>query len=223
MSVESFNDRGLIENVSGTEDAGGFTVERTTAPVVANVLVAQAATDDLAPVDAGQSASPTPPANPAAGANPLVAADGNNQVQLPAGTSLDRAELRGNNMVLVQPDGSEIIIQNAASNVPTFVIDGVEIPQEALIAALNLAGIDVAAGPNGNLVAATGGPDGSGANFLLAVPGIGDADPILDLLPPTALLFGTEEERDLFVDVRPVSDVAINPLPLLVNEDQRLA
>src|SRR5690606_8997037 len=94
-----------------------------------------------------------------------VVPDSANEVHLPSGVSLENAEIRGQDLVLIQADGSEIVIKNAAMNVPTFYIDNVLIPQEALVAALGESGINIAAGPNGTLIA-TDGEDSSGANFF---------------------------------------------------------
>ena len=167
------------------------------------VQIAQASTgdapagNDIAPVDAGgapdQAAGQTAQAFPAE-----IEPDANNDVRLPAGVSLEDVKVEGTDLVLVQPDGSEIIIHNAAANVPTFFIDGVLIPQEALVAALEASDINVAAGPGGTLVASSGSEiSSSGGNFGEPAPGIGEADPILDLLGPTGLQFDRPTFREL--------------------------
>jgi len=125
-----------------------------------------------------------------------VEAEGN-VVKLPAGTSIEKVEIDGENLVLVQPDGSRVVIENAALHVPTFVIDDVEIPKEALVAALEASNINVAAGPDGTLTASAAGNPSAGGNFAEAIPGIGDAGPAIDLLDPTALQFGTLDEEIL--------------------------
>ncbi len=135
----------------------------------------------------------------AAGTQPgvqTVEAEGN-VVKLPAGTSIEKVEIDGDNLVLVQPDGSRVVIEHAALHVPTFVIDDVEIPQEALVAALEASNINVAAGPDGTLTASAAGNASAGGNFSEAIPGIGDAGPAIDLLDPTALQFGTLDEEIL--------------------------
>ena len=76
-----------------------------------------------------------------------VTPDADNIVRLPEGVSIDEIKLDGDNLVLVQPDGSSITILNAALRIPTFLIGDVEIPELALTAALQANGIDVAAGP----------------------------------------------------------------------------
>jgi len=121
-----------------------------------------------------------------------------NTVKLPAGTSIEKVEVDGDNLVLVQPDGSRVVIEHAALHVPTFVIDDVEIPKEALVAALEASNINVAAGPDGTLTASAASSNSGGGNFGEAIPGIGDAGPAIDLLGPTALQFGTLDEQLLF-------------------------
>ncbi|TIX02831.1 MAG: hypothetical protein E5V44_16025, partial [Mesorhizobium sp.] len=70
------------------------------------------------------AAAANPPANgaPAAAANaPAGAAhdyvaDARNVVRLPANVSIDNIKVDGHNLVLVQPDGSEIVIKDGALN-----------------------------------------------------------------------------------------------------------
>jgi hypothetical protein len=163
--------------------------------------------EDIQPVDAGE-------ANGAAGEQVAqqfpaeIVPDANNEVRLPAGVSLENVELRGSDLVLIQPDGSEIVIVNAALNVPTFFFDGAQIPQEALIAALEASDINVAAGPNGALVATSGELASSGGNFGEPAPGIGEADPILGLLGPTGLQFGGPEREEVGGILPPVFALA---------------
>ena len=82
----------------------------------------------------------------------FLVANAQNQVFLPANVSLDNAVLAGSDLLLIQPDGSVITIQNSALNVPTFILDNVEIPQETLVAALGESGINIAAGRDRSLV-----------------------------------------------------------------------
>ncbi|MGD9479330.1 DUF5801 repeats-in-toxin domain-containing protein [Shinella sp. G-2] len=157
-------------------------------------LLAQAETQQGATQQGAEAVATTTATQP--GEQTVVAE--NNIVKLPAGTSIENIELDGNNIVLTQPDGSRVVIENAALHVPTFVIDDVEIPQEALVAALEANNINVAAGPDGTLTATAGGNTSGGGNFSEAIPGIGDAGPAIDLLPPTALQFGTLDQELLF-------------------------
>ncbi|MCC5781065.1 hypothetical protein H7H48_18535, partial [Nitratireductor sp. B36] len=149
-----------------------------------------------------------------------------NIVRLPEGVSIDEIKLDGDNLVLVQPDGSGITILNAALKVPTFLIGEVEIPELALTAALQANGIDVAAGPDGALTVVSSATQSGGGNFTTPNGGIGDAGPVIDLLPPTALQFGAPERRELFPslreeqenDVPELSIVGIGARPGEVNE-----
>ncbi|MDN3721854.1 hypothetical protein QW131_28475 [Roseibium salinum] len=119
------------------------------------LVVAQADGEDISPVDAEDAAATDQPAaeGEEGSQQTVFTANDQNQVVLPANVSLDNAIIEGANLVFIQPDGTEITIENAALNVPTFLIDGVEIPQETLVAALQESGINVAAGPGGTLVA----------------------------------------------------------------------
>jgi T1SS-143 domain-containing protein len=102
-----------------------------------------------------------------------IVPDADNIVRLPAGVSIDQLRTDGADIILVQADGSEIRIINAALNIPTFVIDGIEVPRETLVAVLGENGINVAAGPDGQLAVVGPAPQGSGNNFE---DGIGDGD-----------------------------------------------
>ncbi|QKV16986.1 DUF5801 repeats-in-toxin domain-containing protein [Oricola thermophila] len=196
---------GAIEGI-GTDNAGSNDIRDDEILIAQDTTTDRVAEDapgeDIQPVDAGEG---TGGGEQVARQFPAeILPDADNQVRLPAGVSLENVELRGADLVLIQPDGSEIVIPNAALNVPTFFVDSALIPQEALIAALEANDINVAAGPNGTLVATGGNVDSSGANFSSPVPGIGDADPILDLLPPTALQFPEYENEFLGPDVKPI-------------------
>ena len=95
----------------------------------------------------------------------VVAPDANNVVHLPAGVSIDDIKVEGVDLVLVQADGSEIRIPQAALDVPTFVIGDVEVARDVLVAVLETNGINVAAGPDGTLAVVGAGPQGSGSDF----------------------------------------------------------
>ena len=136
----------------------------------------------------------------------IVARDGE-VIRLPAGTSLEELEISGDNIVLRQADGSVIVIENGVNVVPTIVLGDIEIPAETLLAALE--GAAVAAGPDG------GAEGGSGGNFAVDVPGIGDPFDISDLLPPTALSFEPNEEPELLEAVRREDEAPVNGLPTI--------
>ncbi|OWV96968.1 immunoglobulin-like domain-containing protein [Rhizobium sp. R693] len=123
----------------------------------------------------------------------IVAANGNavevvpdqhNVAHLPADVSIDDIRVEGNNLVLVQADGTEIVIVNGALHVPTFLLGEVELPQQAVIAALEQNNINVAAGPDGSYSASASAPS-SGGNFdtIQQPPHLPPL--IADLLPPT--------------------------------------
>ncbi|MBN8243045.1 hypothetical protein JF546_08500 [Nitratireductor aquimarinus] len=152
-----------------------------------------------------------------------ITPDADNVVRLPQGVSIDEIRLDGNNLVLVQPDGSTVTILNAALKVPTFLIGDVEIPELALAAALQANGIDVAAGPDGALTVVSAASQSGGGGFNTPNGDIGDAGPVIDLLPPTALQFGTLERRELFPSIREndfpeLSIVSLGAPPGQVNE-----
>ena len=140
-------------------------------------------------------------------------------MKLPANVSIDNIKVDGHNLVLVQPDGSEIVIKDGALNVPTFILGDVEVPRVALIAALEASHVDVAFGADGSISAGgNGSPSSAGGNFEQPPGGIGDGFGLTALLPPTDLAFGQPEHRELFpglvnrapeIDVTPTSP---NPL-----------
>ena len=115
------------------------------------------------------------------------------KIALPAGTSIDTVMVRGDNLILVQEDGSIIVIVDGAKFPPTLLLGGIEIPSESLAAILKDAPQDVpAAGPSATQVATPEPPEGtpsSGGEFATVSGNIGDPFPIGDLLPPTALEF----------------------------------
>ncbi|TIS18665.1 hypothetical protein, partial [Mesorhizobium sp.] len=113
--------------------------------------------------------------------------------------SIDDIKVDGHNLVLVQPDGAEIVIKDGALNVPTFIIGDVEVPRVALIAALEASHVDVAFGADGSISAGgNGSPSSAGGDFSVPPGGIGDGFGLSALLPPTALAFGQPENRELF-------------------------
>ncbi|MEO0910550.1 MAG: hypothetical protein AAFX96_09525, partial [Pseudomonadota bacterium] len=154
-----------------------------------NLVLAQADTgsEEIEPVEVSQDSGEAENA-PNAGTEIRLQPNDNNEVSLPANASLENAEIVGQDLVLTQPDGSVIIIENAALNIPTFLLGDIEVPQETLIAALAQNGINVAAGPDGSL-SVVSSPESSGNNFSEPVPGIGDPGPFVELLPFTELQF----------------------------------
>jgi T1SS-143 domain-containing protein len=154
------------------------------------VEVAQADSTQPADQQGAQSTETTgrlPAAQEAAAAAPAgqVVPDQNNIAHLPAGTAIDDIHVRGNDLVLVQADGTEIVIVNGALHVPTFLLGEVELPQQAVIAALEQSNINVAAGPDGSY-SASSSPSSSGANFQDSIQGnAGDPTQLASLLADT--------------------------------------
>ncbi|CDX43060.1 putative Outer membrane adhesin like proteiin [Mesorhizobium sp. SOD10] len=205
---------------------------------VAQATTGQAASEPV-PVDVGSGAPAQGGANaPAANAPASNAAQGNapagnapaanaaatnvpheyhaeagNVVKLPANVSIDNIKVEGHNLVLVQPDGSEIVIKDGALNVPTFILGDVEVPRVALIAALEASHVDVAFGADGSISAGgNGSPSSAGGNFEQPAGGIGDGFGLTALLPPTDLAFGQPEHRELFPGLLPDSTPMIGDL-----------
>ncbi|MDX8510099.1 DUF5801 repeats-in-toxin domain-containing protein, partial [Mesorhizobium captivum] len=172
---------------------------------------------DKPAADANAPASNAPAANAAASNVPHeYHAEAGNVVKLPANVSIDNIKVDGHDLVLVQPDGSEIVIKDGALNVPTFIIGDVEVPRVALIAALESSHIDVAFGADGSISAGgNGAPGSAGGNFSVPPGGIGDGFGLTSLLPPTALAFGQPEHRELFPSVAADKGVLVVAVSLL--------
>ncbi|NML76389.1 tandem-95 repeat protein [Rhizobium sp. S-51] len=168
---------------------------------VAGVEVAQA-TNEAAPPKSDR----LPAENaPVAELPKEVVPDQNNVAHLPANVSVDEIRVDGNNLILVQADGTEITIVNGALRIPTFLIDDVEVPQQVVLAVLEQDGIDVAAGPDGSYSVAGAGPGSSGAEFDdgLPAPDLGPG-PLASLLGNTELEFGATSNIEESFDDTPV-------------------
>ncbi|WP_432288650.1 hypothetical protein SLT36_29650 (plasmid) [Aminobacter sp. BA135] len=159
-------------NVSASATDSDALLDRAV-PLSEAQLLAQAtepaAKADPVPVDAGsgqpiQAAQPNA-ASQAQAAPAEYAADASNVVHLPANISVDNIKVDGKNLILEQADGTEIVVKDAASNVPTFMLGDVELPRVALIAALEAGGVDVAFGPDGSISVGPGSANSSGGNF----------------------------------------------------------
>ncbi|WFU07161.1 DUF5801 repeats-in-toxin domain-containing protein (plasmid) [Rhizobium sp. CB3171] len=79
-----------------------------------------------------------------------ITPDQGNIAHLPPNTSIDDIHVEGRNLVVIQADGTRIVIVNGALHVPTFMIGEVTLPQQAVVAALEQQGVNVAAGPDGS-------------------------------------------------------------------------
>ncbi|RUW13677.1 type I secretion C-terminal target domain-containing protein [Mesorhizobium sp. M1A.F.Ca.IN.022.05.2.1] len=204
-----------ISGVQVAQASGGQTAPVAGEPVPVDVGSGAPAKGDGNAQNAQSTAKPAadanaPAANAPAGNAPApntaasnVAheyhAEAGNVVKLPANVSIDDIKVDGHNLVLVQPDGAEIVIKDGALNVPTFIIGDVEVPRIALIAALEASHVDVAFGADGSISAGgNGSPSSAGGDFSVPPGGIGDGFSLSALLPPTALAFGQPENRELF-------------------------
>ena len=153
-------------------------------PTTVTAIEVAQATNDPVFVDpaTGQDIQQPAPSAETIGATVIqVAAD--NRAVLPEGASIENIIVEGDNLVLVQPDGTRIIIEGGSLNVPTFLIGQVEVPSQVLIAALQANGINVAAGPDGTVSVVSAGS--SGGDLTDGDGNIGDAGPVIDLLGDT--------------------------------------
>jgi len=191
MAVEGFIENSSVSSIAYDDAEHSATLRSDTATTLPHDQQQK-----LAQVETNQSAGALSAATATQPGDRTILVE-ENVAELPSGTSIETIEIDGDNLVLVQPDGTRVIIENAALHVPTFVMDNVEIPQEALVAALEASNINVAAGPDGTLTATAAGSTSGGGNFGEAIPGIGDAGPPIDLLGPTALQFGTLDDEIL--------------------------
>ncbi|WP_240654971.1 DUF5801 repeats-in-toxin domain-containing protein, partial [Croceicoccus ponticola] len=110
-----------------------------------------------------------------------------NVLVLPAGVSLDDIDVRGDDLVIKLPDGTEMIVINGAIYMPEIVINGVTVPPMNLAALLDS---DVPEPAAGN-------PRSSGGNFADAVNPIDPAYDIGDLLPYTELFFPEQQSEEI--------------------------
>jgi T1SS-143 domain-containing protein len=136
-------------------------------------------------------------------------------VTLPAGLDLENADFRveGANLVIVLADGSELVITGGAANIPTFVIGDIELPQAAVLAALESSNINVAAGPDGYSASARA-PDSSADFDDSQIQGGPEDFAMASLLDGTAFTDGIPAERPSFgSDGRPSIIAMTDPIP----------
>lgn len=107
-------------------------------------------------------------------------------VVLPAGVELSDIRVVGRDLVVMLPDGSQMVIVDGAVFVPQLVINDVEVP------ATNLAAILINAEPQ----PAAGPPQSSGGNFGVPVAPLDPGMPLGDLIPPTELTYIPPDFRD---------------------------
>ncbi|MDZ7599781.1 MAG: hypothetical protein U1A06_00215, partial [Hoeflea sp.] len=144
-----------------TDDRGldhSETIDQNTEVEISNEFILLAQADTTA-------AQTSEPSGPAVAANSEIAPDSDNKVVLDALVSIENIQVDGSDLILIQPDGSQVRIVNGALNVPTFIIGEIEVPQDVLVAALNTNGFNVAAGPGNTLSVTPQAPTGSGGDF----------------------------------------------------------
>jgi len=192
----------MVERVEGAVNGGQAGDVAGQSPL----LVAQAATQ-AAPASAPEAAANT-------GQRVVVAMDDSSIVRLPDGASVDQPRINGTDLEFVQADGSVIVVPNGAVEGLTIMIGAVEIPPQTVAALFAANDIQTAAGP-------TAGIDvrGSGGNFEVPVGGIGDALPIGTLLDPTALAFGSNDDRPYYEGLEDTKPTAGTRGLALLNDD----
>ncbi|NNC47640.1 MAG: tandem-95 repeat protein [Sphingomonas sp.] len=112
-------------------------------------------------------------------------------VNLPAGVNAGDIVRVGTDLVVPLPDGGQMIIVNGALFVPQLVIGEAVIPPTTVAALLIQA--DPPAGPGDDN---DPNNDSSGGNFAVVVPGLGPAQELGDLLPPTELFRPLEQQEE---------------------------
>ncbi|WP_417413541.1 VCBS domain-containing protein, partial [Hoeflea sp.] len=129
----------------------------------------------------------------------VIIPDADNRVTLAASASIEDIQLDGNDLLLIQPDGSQIRVIGGALSVPTFIIGEIELPQEVLVAALDSNGFNVAAGPGNTLSVSPQAPTGSGGQFedSSGASIAGDGLQALGLLGDTSLTDGSTEGGEI--------------------------
>ncbi|MDX8535549.1 VCBS domain-containing protein, partial [Mesorhizobium sp. VK25D] len=226
--AQAANGQGASEPVpvdvgSGAPAQGAANTPATNQPAAnANASAPNAPATPAPNAAAGNAPAGNAPATNAAASNAQheYVVEAGNVVKLPANVSIDDIKVDGHNLVLVQPDGSEIIIKDGALNVPTFILGDVEVPRVALIAALESSHINVAFGADGSISAGgNGSPSSAGGNFDHPAGDIGNGFGLSPLLPPTDLAFGQPEHRELFPGLAPnhapeIDVTPTNPNPL---------
>ena len=121
------------------------------------------------------------------------------KINLPEGASIDTMLVRGDDLILIQEDGSIILILDGAKYPPELVWEGVEIPSQVVAQIIENATPGVpTAGPDtsGNQTQSSGG------EFSIYNGNIGDPFPIGGLLPPTELQFFVPEVREEVLGLR---------------------
>ncbi len=165
-----------------------------------NILVAQATGQggDVQPVEQPGTQSGTPV--PATGDRVEFVPDADNVVRLPATATLETIQVEGDDLIVVQADGTLFVIKGGALDVPTFLIGDVEVPRVAILAVLEENGIDVAFGADGSIAVGDTppSPPSSGNNFNNGPDGDGgDNEQFLALLGESEFGGETQEVQEI--------------------------
>ncbi|MFC7535885.1 beta strand repeat-containing protein [Sphingomonas sp. GCM10030256] len=123
-------------------------------------------------------------------------------VTLPAGVDLSDIRVIGRDLVVMLPDGTQMVIVDGAIFVPQLVLGTVEVP------ATNLAALLIDSEPQ----PAAGTPQSSGGNFGLLVGPLDPGVALGDLIPPTELGYTPPEFRELEQLVDREVEIGLNPL-----------
>lgn len=170
-----YNDPAPLSSLHNVERNGAAGEEKQTevAQVAADPQTSQIAQSN------GQQAATTP-------IHHLdVTPDSSNVAHLPADAAIDDIRVEGTNLVLVQADGTEITIVNGALNIPTFLLGEVALPQQAVIAALEQSGVNVAAGADGSYQATSAAQGSHGGFQDTGAEGLASLGPLAELLSNT--------------------------------------
>ncbi|MEM7747196.1 MAG: VCBS domain-containing protein, partial [Pseudomonadota bacterium] len=151
-------------------------------PPGAELQLAQATTQNT---ESSSSSITLPPSISGAAVSQTYQSSAGTRITLPPGTRIDKVVVFEGNLFFVQPDGSVVVILDGATQVPTLLVQGAEIPAAALAETLQAAGENqIAAGPEA--------AESSGGNFAVPPGQIGPPLDLTPLLPPTALAFAIE-------------------------------
>ncbi|MEM9357644.1 MAG: DUF4114 domain-containing protein, partial [Pseudomonadota bacterium] len=159
--------------------------------------------------ESGSSTITLPPSISGAVVSQTFQSSAGARITLPPGTRIDKVVIFEGNLFFVQPDGSVVVILDGATQVPTLLVQGAEIPATALAETLQAAGENqIAAGPES--------AESSGGNFAVPPGQIGPPLDLTPLLPPTALAFAIEINDPIAgLD----DDPEIEPVPVIGNPE----
>ncbi len=173
----------------------------------AEFQLAQATTQST---ESGSASITLPPSISGAIVSQTFQSSAGARITLPTGTRVDKVIVFEGNLFFVQPDGSVVVILDGATQVPTLLVQGAEIPATALAETLQAAGENqIAAGPEA--------ADSSGGNFAVPPGQIGPPLDLTPLLPPTALAFAIEI-NDPIAGLDDDGE-AIEPVPVIGNPE----